>query len=463
MRHPCAIALLALAITISVEARGQSTGGLRPGRLDVPVRDGGVLHLATGTWTRHPASSALGSGTSAVGPGVIYNSTSVGSTPIVGGLPPSVGFTDEGRIPSPTGPSDHGFNRPGCATSYAVNGFRIGYATQNTSQDCDVSFIESYSLCTNPGSYTPLASFHLSNLPASSTQGVFAAWIVTIDLSGPPDSSFGIAADGDGAYEPGSGLGGVLDRFGWTMRFSGPGAGDAGPLLVGQCYPHLVQGPDRNGFDGTLWDPVQAADETGIGMSTTDAFWIDGLACLQFTYGASYLRLYTSTTCPDRPGSGFCFGDGSGTACPCGASPVGFGEGCISHRLSPSEVTSAWLRAEGVASLSADSLVLHATGLPQNTSALLFQGTQRIHGGSGSLFGEGLRCAGGSVRRLGTKTVSGAGRAAFPDSGDPPISLAGQIAGPGLRTYQAWFRVAQDFCTPATFNLTNGWEVQWMP
>jgi len=464
MQNYRATAVLALAIAISGGARSQSTGGLRSQRLDVPVRDAGTLHLASGTWTRAAAGSALAPVLGAVGPGVIYNSTTLGSTPIVGALPPNVGFTDDGRIPSATGPSDPYWNRPGCASSYAVNGFRIGYATQNTSQDCDVSFIQAYTTCTNPGSYTPLASFHLSNLPASSAQGTYSAWIVTIDLSGPPDVSFVIAADRDGAYEPGSGVGNVaggLDRFGWTLRFSGPGSGEAGTLLVGQCTPWAAQGPNRNGFDGTLWDPIPTLDESGIGMSTTDYFWLDGSGCQSFTYGSSYLRLYTSTVCPNRPGSGFCFGDGTATPCPCSASTVGFGEGCMSHRFG--ELIASWLRSEGHASLTADALVLHATGMPPNTTALFFQGTEQVNGGGGTVFGDGLRCAGGAVRRLGTKLVSNAGRAVFPDAGDSPISLAGQVTSPGLRTYQAWFRVAQDFCTPATFNLTNGWEIQWTP
>ncbi len=127
------------------------------------------------------------------------------------------------------------------------------------------------------------------------------------------------------------------------------------------------------------------------------------------------------------------------------------------------ELIASWLRAEGHASLAGDALVLHSTGMPPNATALFFQGTEQVNGGSGAVFGDGLRCAGGAVRRLGTKLVSNAGRAVFPDVGDAPISLAGQVTGPGLRTYQAWFRVAQDFCTPATFNLTNGWEIQWTP
>jgi len=39
-----------------------------------------------------------------------------------------------------------------------------------------------------------------------------------------------------------------------------------------------------------------------------------------------------------------------------------------------------------------------------NSSALYFQGTTQMAGGAGIAFGDGLRCAGGSIVRLGTKT-----------------------------------------------------------
>jgi hypothetical protein len=32
-----------------------------------------------------------------------------------------------------------------------------------------------------------------------------------------------------------------------------------------------------------------------------------------------------------------------------------------------------------------------------------------------------------------------------------------------VRTYQCWYRNAASFCTPSTFNLTNGWQATWAP
>jgi Tol biopolymer transport system component len=155
------------------------------------------------------------------------------------------------------------------------------------------------------------------------------------------------------------------------------------------------------------------------------------------------------------PPSPFCFGDGTGTLCTCGSGAPG--NGCPSS-LNPS---GANLAASGSASLAADTLLLLGSGMP-NSFALYFQGTTQVAGGAGANFGDGLRCAGGAIVRLGTKSNS-SGASQYPDTSDPPVSVRGQVTMPGLRTYQIWYRNAADFCTPDTFNLTNGLAVTWTP
>jgi hypothetical protein len=159
-------------------------------------------------------------------------------------------------------------------------------------------------------------------------------------------------------------------------------------------------------------------------------------------------------SCPPSVGSGFCFGNGSGTACPCGNSGSA-GNGCA-NSLNPA---GANLSAAGSASISADTVVLSGSGMP-NSSALYFQGTTQQNGGLGSVFGDGLRCAGGSVIRLGTKTNVG-GASQYPVGGDLPVSVRGNVTTPGSRTYQVWYRNAAAFCTPSTFNLSNGLLINW--
>ena len=168
--------------------------------------------------------------------------------------------------------------------------------------------------------------------------------------------------------------------------------------------------------------------------------------------GTSIERCYTATG--GGTGTAFCFGTGAGTACPCGNSGAS-GNGCANSLFA----AGANLAATGTASISADSLALNGTNMP-NSSALYFQGTTQAAGGNGTVFGDGLRCAGGSVTRLGTKTNSG-NQSTYPVGGDLSVSVRGGVAVPGTRTYQVWYRNAAAFCSPDTFNLSNGLEVVW--
>ncbi len=154
----------------------------------------------------------------------------------------------------------------------------------------------------------------------------------------------------------------------------------------------------------------------------------------------------------------YCAGDGSGTACPCGNAGAG-GQGCASSV----STSGARLSASGIASIANDTLVLHGDSMP-NAAALFFQGTARTNGGLGVVFGDGLRCAGGTITRLATKlNVAGTSSYGGP-VGDLAVSVRGMVpAGGGLRVYQVWYRNAAAFCTSATFNLTNGLEVPWVP
>ena len=154
------------------------------------------------------------------------------------------------------------------------------------------------------------------------------------------------------------------------------------------------------------------------------------------------------------PTSGaFCFGDGSSTACPCANnSAVGAGAGCLNSLGS-----GGLLASTGVASIAADTAVLAGSGMP-NSNALFFQGSTQI----ASPFGDGLRCVGGTVVRLGTK-LNAAGASQYPAAGDLAVSVRGQVTLPGVRNYQVWYRNAAAFCTAATFNLTNGYTITWNP
>jgi hypothetical protein len=156
-----------------------------------------------------------------------------------------------------------------------------------------------------------------------------------------------------------------------------------------------------------------------------------------------------------QPGTPFCFGDGSGTPCPCANdSAPGADEGCLN-----SLGTGGKLVTFGQSSVANDTLVLSGTRMA-SSSCLYFQGTSQLLGGAGIVFGDGLRCSGGSVIRLGIHT-NVAGASHYPMPGDQPISVRGACAPGNVRTYQVWYRNSAPFCSPSTFNLTNGVQVTW--
>jgi hypothetical protein len=161
----------------------------------------------------------------------------------------------------------------------------------------------------------------------------------------------------------------------------------------------------------------------------------------------------------ESPATAYCFGDGGGTPCPCGNnSAVGASSGCLNSLGSGARLR---LQVGSVVRLSADTSRLVGSNMP-NAAALYFQGTLRQNGGAGAVFGDGLRCAGGVVVRIATRTNS-AGGSAYPNPGNPPLSVVGAVTAPGTRTYQVWYRNSASFCTPSTFNLSNGLELLWAP
>jgi hypothetical protein len=243
---------------------------------------------------------------------------------------------------------------------------------------------------------------------------------------------------------------------------------------------HSGDGIGNVSRDGTDWAPTitgssitwqtpqthaQNPNGNAIRWGTTYSFRFDANAApnaVTATLG-HFAIAGTSTTTVDGPGTGgpasfaFCFGDGTGTACPCGNnSTPGNNEGCLN-----SLGTGATLTTSGTGSVSTDTLVLTGNGMP-DSSALYFQGTTQQGGGAGAAFGDGKRCAGGSVIRLGTK-VNSLGSSQYPVGADQPISVRGACNAGDVRTYQIWYRNAAAFCTANTFNLSNGWQQVWAP
>jgi hypothetical protein len=210
---------------------------------------------------------------------------------------------------------------------------------------------------------------------------------------------------------------------------------------------------------GSTWDPdtvLTACD--GVGQEQLGA-WVavsgDRVAAgapfddggLGIDAGAAYV--YTRAPV----GSGFCFGDGGGTPCPCGNAgcPYGgcgngtFGGGCI-------------LTAGGDPTVGSDSLVLLAAQATPGQPGLFFQGQNAVGGGAGAQFGDGLRCAGMNVVRLQVVTADMNGDAAT----SLVVSVKGGVSSGDMRHYQFWYRDPAVSPCGATFNLSNGLTVAWL-
>lgn len=213
-----------------------------------------------------------------------------------------------------------------------------------------------------------------------------------------------------------------------------------------------------------------SASTSDIGGSVSSPFNVNGT--LTIVSGALHLVAPVNATFPfTDPSSGisgsltlvgtitadyamtkpYCYGDGTGTACPCTAGTSG--NGCPNASFA----SGAHLAASGLSSLTADSYVLSSTLSIPGGPGLFFQGSAQTV--NGSVFGNGLLCLTGSTPRLEIRFADGSGAA----SSTVAIHTVGAVASSGLKYYQMWYRDGAAYCTGAGFNLTNALSTLWIP
>jgi choice-of-anchor B domain-containing protein len=169
----------------------------------------------------------------------------------------------------------------------------------------------------------------------------------------------------------------------------------------------------------------------------------------------------TRTTCPTSSVTSYCFGDGSlVTACPCGNTGQP-GRGC------ENSIASGGALLTSTGTTSPDTLVLTSSAELSSSLSIFLQGNANL--ASGTPFGDGVRCVGGTLKRLYVKNAVG-GTVTAPAGGDPSITARsaaqGDTIAPGTtRYYQVYYRDANlGFC-PApqgdSWNVGNGLIVQW--
>ena len=161
-------------------------------------------------------------------------------------------------------------------------------------------------------------------------------------------------------------------------------------------------------------------------------------------------------------GTGYCFGDpGSGTPCPCSNDNDGSvpGSGCANGVFA----SGAQLTGVGAAIIGADTLVLVTTGLEPNNAGLYFQADSDLS--PGIVWGDGLRCAGGNLKRLGVRFSDTNG---YSDTSGLPQSISaktGNVNVGDTKYYQCWYRTTiNPPCGSGVndFNASNGYAVTWV-
>ena len=163
----------------------------------------------------------------------------------------------------------------------------------------------------------------------------------------------------------------------------------------------------------------------------------------------------------NTPFTNYCFGNGSlATPCPCGNNGV-IGHGCENSASTGGSLLTA---AGGV---SPDTVVLTAAGELPSSLSIFLQGAANLS--AGQSFGDGVRCAGGLLKRLYTKHAA-AGVVSAPGVGDPSITtrsaaLGDTIAPGSSRYYQVYYRdPVLSFCPNPpgdAFNVSNAVQVNW--
>jgi len=159
----------------------------------------------------------------------------------------------------------------------------------------------------------------------------------------------------------------------------------------------------------------------------------------------------------------FCSPGVDAIACPCGNPPAGANRGCNNS----SNTGGAQLSQTGGASIAADTVVFTSSGEKPTATSIFLQGTGVNL--TGAVFGQGVRCVGGTLKRLYTKTAS-AGTAIAPSGGDPSVHVRSQALGdvinPGQnRYYMVYYRdptVLGGCSASSTFNGTQTAAVSWL-
>ncbi len=199
---------------------------------------------------------------------------------------------------------------------------------------------------------------------------------------------------------------------------------------------------------GNAWHKGRTDLTSYIGMDVQLRFsFFAGDAALNDGFG----WLIDDVSVRMEPGVPFC---DPHNLCPCdnndGLDAIG---GCQSSSGKRGE-----LYGLGTASISQNSVSLHADGLPLGTTALVLQGNAFTT--DYLAIGDGILCIGGQILRLGTQQTT-VGAISHPLPGGLPLSATATAN--ATYVYQVFYRNAAQYCNMGGTNLTNAYWIAWQP
>ena len=306
---------------------------------------------------------------------------------------------------------------------------------------------------------TPLGSF-----PASDPFDVveYGGNLLVTDIANEDLLLFAYAGNSLGIFHDSDGLNGI--DFPEQVNVKGS---TGGILAGGLSTPAGVYEYDSAGTQIDHWDfgvSTRGVHELGNG----DIMWTDSLGVHVFdVWTLVVVDVISGVNCRfiqpyggPEPGTAYCFGDpGVDAPCPCGNDNDGStpGSGCANGFFS----TGARLSGRGRASSITDTLVLVATGLEPNNSGLYFQAENDLT--PGSPWGDGLRCAGGGLVRIGVRFSDENGTSDTSGFAQPISARTGNVTAGDTLYYQCWYRSPSGSPCGSGFNLSNGYSVTWTP
>ena len=229
---------------------------------------------------------------------------------------------------------------------------------------------------------------------------------------------------------------------------AGQNSGSAYVLSSAGCQPlFALHGESLNGLFG--FSVSDAGDVNGDGL----ADFVVGNSRDAITGPASGSARVFLGQPPPPPIASFCFGDGTGTSCPC-SNHGAPGAGCQNSAAAG----GARLTGSGAPSLTNDSVQLDVVGAPPHQVGLLLRGASPVNQGLGAHFGGGLLCLTDQVIASQPQVTSASGSSTFTNFRGHRFGATSLGAGE-TTLYQFIYREGEVSC--AEFNSSNGLMVSW--